>query len=74
MLHGCSCYKWLHSKKKLSYLSNEVAQVVAMSLQQLREKWLCYGSSPPTISSTISHIFIYIKLVTYYLWQQGQVI
>jgi hypothetical protein len=73
LLGGLHC-EWLHVSKNKLRTSNKAALAATALLMQLREKWLCCESLPPTLSSAISRIFFYIKLVMHYYRPQGQVV
>ncbi len=38
------------------------------------QQWLCYDSTPPSVSSSMSRIFLYVKLVARHSLPQSQIV
>jgi hypothetical protein len=70
-LLGASRSDWLHANDNGPHDSDKAALAAKAALQQLRNQWLCCDSTPPTVGSALSRIFLYVKLVPRHSLRQG---
>jgi hypothetical protein len=73
-LLGASRPEWVVLREDGPRPTAQSAILATEALRRIREQWLCRDSTPPTVSSAVSRIFLYVKLVGRRSLLQGQVV
>ncbi len=73
-LLGTSCVKWVLLRNSSPRPSTAVAIHITDALRGVCRQWLCHNSMPPSVSSAMSRIFLYVKLVARHSLPQGQIV
>ncbi len=74
MLLGASRAKWVLLRNNSPHPSAVAAIHATDALRGICQQWLCRDSMPPSVSSAMSCIFLYMKLVARHSLPQGPIV